>query len=204
MTELLFILSLTLVSVFILAFVGATAEKIQQRIEVLLTYLSAAIILLLMTYVLMEVIMRYVFNSPLPGHLEGAELLLPMIVFFAISYTQAKNDHVGMSLIVELLPTPLQRFTTIFTLTLSLLTCAVLAYFGAKQAYFAYEIDDVTMTPPYWHIWPSAAAIPIGYGLLAVRMAIQILQIINPNRFPTSTTQIINQPKIFFDGKNST
>ena len=118
MTELLFILSLTLVSVFILAFVGATAEKIQQRIELLLTYLSAAIILLLMTYVLMEVIMRYVFNSPLPGHLEGAELLLPMIVFFAISYTQAKNDHVGMSLIVELLPTPLQRFTTIFTLTL--------------------------------------------------------------------------------------
>ena len=93
MTELLFILSLTLVSVFILAFVGATAEKIQKRIELLLTYLSAAIILLLMTYVLMEVIMRYVFNSPLPGHLEGAELLLPMIVFFAISYTQAKNER---------------------------------------------------------------------------------------------------------------
>ena len=136
MTELLFILSLTLVSVFILAFVGATAEKIQQRVELLLTYLSAAIILLLMTYVLMEVIMRYVFNSPLPGHLEGAELLLPMIVFFAISYTQAKNDHVGMSLIVELLPTPLQRFTTIFTLTLSLLTCAVLAYLARNKHIF--------------------------------------------------------------------
>jgi len=141
--------------------------------------------------------MRYAFNSPLPGHLEGAELLLPMIVFFAISYTQARNGHVGMSLVVEVLPVRFQRFINIFTLGLSILTCAVLAYFGAKQAYFAYEINDVTMTPPYWPIWPSASIVPIGYGLLALRMSLQILQHIAPKRFPEPPPEDFEQPSTF-------
>ena len=197
MTELIGIVLVTAASVTILALIGQHIEQILRQTELLLTYLSAVIILLLMVYVLLEVLMRYAFNSPLPGHLEGAELLLPMIVFFAISYTQARNGHVGMSLVVEALPIRLQRFINIFTLGLSILTCAVLAYFGAKQAYFAYEINDVTMTPPYWPIWPSASIVPLGYGLLALRMSLQILQQIAPKRFPEPPPEDLEQPSAF-------
>ena len=197
MTELIGIVLVTAASVTILALIGQHVEQILRKTELLLTYLSAVIILFLMVYVLLEVLMRYAFNSPLPGHLEGAELLLPMIVFFAISYTQARNGHVGMSLVVEVLPIRFQRFINIFTLGLSILTCAVLAYFGAKQAYFAYEINDVTMTPPYWPIWPSASIVPIGYGLLALRMSLQILQHIAPKRFPERPPENFEQPSTF-------
>ena len=197
MTELIGIVLVTAASVTILALIGQHIEQILRQTELLLTYLSAVIILLLMVYVLLEVLMRYAFNSPLPGHLEGAELLLPMIVFFAISYTQARNGHVGMSLVVEVLPIRFQRFINIFTLGLSILTCAVLAYFGAKQAYFAYEINDVTMTPPYWPIWPSASIVPLGYGLLALRMSLQILQHIAPKRFPEPPPEDFEQPSAF-------
>ena len=197
MAELIGIVLVTAASVTILALIGQHIEQILRQTELLLTYLSAVIILLLMVYVLLEVLMRYAFNSPLPGHLEGAELLLPMIVFFAISYTQARNGHVGMSLVVEALPIRLQQFINIFTLGLSILTCAVLAYFGAKQAYFAYEINDVTMTPPYWPIWPSASIVPLGYGLLALRMSLQILQQIAPKRFPEPPPEDLEQPSAF-------
>ena len=197
MTELIGIVLVTAASVTILALIGQHIEQILRKTELLLTYLSAVIILFLMVYVLLEVLMRYAFNSPLPGHLEGAELLLPMIVFFAISYTQARNGHVGMSLVVEVLPVRFQQFINIFTLGLSILTCAVLAYFGAKQAYFAYEINDVTMTPPYWPIWPSASIVPIGYGLLALRMSLQILQHIAPKRFPEPPPEDLEQPSTF-------
>ena len=197
MTELIGIVLVTAASVTILALIGQHIEQILRKTELLLTYLSAVIILFLMVYVLLEVLMRYAFNSPLPGHLEGAELLLPMIVFFAVSYTQERNGHVGMSLVVDALPIRIQRVTNIFTLGLSVLTCAVLAYFGAKQAFFAYEIDDVTMTPPYWPIWPSAAIVPIGYGLLALRMLLQIFQHIAPTRFPEPPPEDLEQPSTF-------
>ena len=196
MTELFVVILLTFAVIALLALMGARAEFLQRRMESLLTYLSAAIILFVMVYVLAEVLMRYAFNSPLPGHLEGAELLLPMIVFLAVSYTQARNGHVGMSLIVDLLPDSARRLTDIVTLILSVLTCAVLAYFGAKQAYFSWQIDDVTMTPPYWSIWPSAAIVPVGYFLLSVRMSLQALQLIIPNKFPEPVTNDLESPSI--------
>jgi TRAP-type C4-dicarboxylate transport system permease small subunit len=181
----------------LLALTATKAEIIQRRVEELLTYFSVTIILFVMLYVLAEVAMRYAFNSPLPGHLEGAELLLPMIVFFAVSYTQARNGHVGMSLMVDALPTRARRVTDIVTLALSMLTCAVLAYFGAKQAYIAWDIDDVTMTPPYWRIWPSAAVVPFGYLLLSIRMCLQALQIAMPDRFPKPVEDESKLPAAF-------
>ena len=107
-----------------------------------------------------------------------------MIVFFAVSYTQARNGHVGMDLLVNALPPAARRVSDVVTLVLSLLTCAVLAYFGAKATYIAWDFDDVTMTPPYWRIWPSSAAIAIGYLLLSIRMSLQALRIVLPDRFP--------------------
>ena len=184
MIEFASVIFLTLGTVVVLFLIGRKAELVLRRIESFLTYLSAAIILFVMTYVLAEVLMRYAFNSPLPGHLEGAELLLPMIVFLAVSYTQARNGHVGMSLLIDLLPADTRRITDICTLTLSALTCAVLAYFGAKQALFSWQIDDVTMTPPYWPIWPSAAVVPMGYLFLTIRMSLQALQRAVPDKFP--------------------
>ncbi len=184
MAELLAVLLVTLAAAGLLTLVAAGADAVQRRVETFLTYVSATIILLVMAFVLAEVVMRYGFNSPIPGHLEGAELLLPMIVFFAVSYTQARNGHVGMVVVVDALPPGARRVADLVALTLSLLTCAVLAYFGTKYAYSSWEVDDVTMTPPYWRTWPSSAAIALGYFLLSVRMWLQVLRIVASNRFP--------------------
>ncbi|MDP6563479.1 MAG: TRAP transporter small permease [Alphaproteobacteria bacterium] len=184
MTELLTVIVVALVAAGALAFVTTKAELSLRWLEDSLILVATAIILFVMAFVVAEVVMRYAFNSPIPGHLEGAELLLPMIVFFGVSYTQARDGHVGMTFVVEALPPKVRRITDIVTLSVSGLTCAVLAYFGAKHAYLAWDYDDVTMTPPYWYVWPSAAVIPIGYLMLAVRMVLQILQKVMPDRFP--------------------
>ncbi|MDP6515027.1 MAG: TRAP transporter small permease [Alphaproteobacteria bacterium] len=197
MTEILALVFSVAVVAGFLTLTAAKAESIQRHIERLLTHASVAIILFVMAYVLAEVVMRYAFNSPLPGHLEGAELLLPMIVFFAVSYTQSRNGHVGMTLVVDMLSPQTRRITDIVTLVLSMLTCAVLAYFGAKQAYIAWDIDDVTMTPPYWPIWPSAAVVPIGYLLLSIRMCLQALRIAMPGRFPEPVAEDSELPSAF-------
>ena len=59
-----------------------------------------------------------------------------------------------------------------------------MAYFGAKYAFQLYQYDDVTMTPPYWRTWPSAAAISLGYLMLAMRLVLQFLHMMNPERYP--------------------
>jgi TRAP-type C4-dicarboxylate transport system permease small subunit len=155
-----------------------------RRLEYALLCGSVVVILVVMFYVGAEVVMRYVFNAPIPGHLEGSELLLPIIVFLALSYTQATHGHVGMDLVLDALAPAARRYATMGTLLISIVLCAILAYFSFKHAYQLWAYDDVTMTPPYLPTWPSGAAITLGYFLISIRMYLQLLNVANPRRFP--------------------
>ena len=198
MQELLYILGVVIVGAVVLTFTAVRAGALLARIEHYLTYAATAVILGVMVFICAEVTMRYGFNAPIPGHLEGAELLVPIFVFFAISYTQSQNGHVGMTLIIESLPQGIRRVLEVTTLLLSVCTCAVLSYFSYKYAYNTYVIDDVTMTPPYWRIWPSATAIPIGYMLVAIRMYLQALHMMAPNLYPQD--DIVDESHLLSEG----
>jgi TRAP-type C4-dicarboxylate transport system permease small subunit len=155
-------------------------------VEYLLMSASVVIILFVMAFVGAEVLMRYAFNAPIPGHLELSELMMPPIVFLAISYTQSTHGHVGMDLVLEALPERSRRFARMGVLIASVFICSVLAYFSFKNTHQLWLFDDVTMTPPYFKTWPSAVAIPIGYTLIALRMFIQVLHLFDPDRFPAN------------------
>lgn len=184
MDELLYVVIVIVVAAGVITPVAARLDLAYRRIEKGLTFISIAIMLFVMCFVFAEVIMRYAFNSPMPGHLEGAELLLPMIVYLAISYTQSVNGHVGMNIIVDSLPPVPRKWLNTVTLVLSLLTCSVLSYFSFKFAYNTYLIDDVTMSPPYWRVWPSAVTVPIGYMTISIRMYLQLYQSFRPDLMP--------------------
>ena len=184
MTEFVGVLIATIAVAGVLTLAAVRLECLLRWVERALLYGAALVILWVMVWVGSEVVARYAFNSPLEGHLEGAELLLPIIVFFGISFAQARDDHVGMTLVVDALSEKVRRNVNLITLVLSVLTCAVLAYFSAKFSYRAWDYDDVTMSPPYWPTWPSAVAVPIGYLLISVRMYLQILLVLMPDRMP--------------------
>jgi TRAP-type C4-dicarboxylate transport system permease small subunit len=178
---------LTLAVAALMAATAAAARWIApllRRIERLFLAGSILVILFVMFFVCAEVVMRYGFNAPIPGHLESSELLMPAIVFLALSYTQATHGHVGMDLLLGNLPAGARRLTTMATLIVSIFVCAVIAYFSFKNALQLWRYDDVTMSPPYFRTWPSAAAIPLGYGMVAFRMFLQVLSLYDPRRFP--------------------
>jgi TRAP-type transport system small permease protein len=178
---------LVVVIVVVMAVTTAAAAVVGPALRVLEYVLlsgSVVIIVGVMLFVAAEVLMRYVFNAPIPGHLEGSELLMPLIVFLALSYTQATHGHVGMDLVLDALPRTARRYATIATMLISIMICSVLAYFSFKNAYQLWLYDDVTMTPPYFPTWPAAAAIPLGYSLISIRMYLQLLSAADPERFP--------------------
>lgn len=153
-------------------------------LESMLLLGATLVIMFAMLFVSAEVVLRYAFSAPIPGHLEGSELLVPVIVFFAISYTQSTHGHVGMDLVLDALAPAARRYALMATLLVSIFICAVLAYFSGKNALQLWRFDDVTMSPPYFKTWPSAAAIPLGYVLISVRMYLQFLNLYDPKRFP--------------------
>ncbi len=184
MHELLTLAIVVAIAMVVIAFALRLIGPAVRIIEKILLLGSVLVILGVMLFVCAEVLMRYMFNAPIPGHLEGSELVVPVIVFLALSFTQATHGHVGMDLLVDNIPPGAQRILSIVTLFASIFVCAVVAWFSYKNAYQLWEYDDVTMTPPYFKTWPAASAIPLGYALCAVRMYIQALHLIAPATFP--------------------
>jgi TRAP-type C4-dicarboxylate transport system permease small subunit len=166
--------------------VAGLVGRVLRQIEYVLVAASVLTTLFVMVFVGAEVTMRYAFNAPIPGHLEGSELLMPIIVFLAISYTQATRGHVGMDLVLDMLPPRAKRYATMGTLLISIFVCAVLSYFSFKNTIQLWNYHDVTMSPPYFKTWPSSAAIAFGYMLISIRMYVQTLNLYDPDRFPAS------------------
>ena len=186
MQELFVLVVVVLLLMVATAYAARAVGKVLLVVENVLVYTATAITSFVMLFVGAEVLMRYAFNSPIPGHLEGSELLMPLIVFLAISYTQATNGHVGMDLFLDSLSPRIRKCATIGTLLLSLFVCAILAWFSFKNAVQLWRYDDVTMTPPYFRTWPAGASIALGYALVALRMHIQLLNLYDPDRFPAN------------------
>ena len=184
MNELVVLLGVVIALMVVTTLIYAPLRWLLRRLEFVMLVGSVLVVLFVMGFVCAEVLMRYVFNSPIPGHLEGSELLMPIIVFLAIAYTQRVRGHVGMDLLIEALAPGPRRMASGVTLLISSFVCAILAYFSYKSAYQLWEYDDVTMTPPYFKTWPAGACIAIGYALLSARMFLQVLAEISPDRFP--------------------
>lgn len=166
------------------AALGGIVGRALVTVEYVLVAGSVLIILFVMAFVSAEVVMRYAANAPIPGHLELAELTVPPIVFLALSYTQATRGHVGMDLLIEALAPGAQRIAQMVVLLVSIFICSILASFSFRNAVQLWLLDDVTMSPPYFKTWPSAATIPIGYALISLRMYVQFLHLYDPDRYP--------------------
>jgi TRAP-type C4-dicarboxylate transport system permease small subunit len=181
--ELAILVVVVIILMVVTTFVAGLVGRSLRVVEYALVFCSILVILFVMFFVGAEVLMRYAFDAPIPGHLELSELMAPIIVFLALSYTQATHGNVGMDLVLDSLPPGGRRYAEMLTLLVSIFICSVLAYFSFKNAYQLWIYDDITMSPPYFKTWPSGAAIPLGYTLVSIRMYIQFLHLYDADRF---------------------
>ncbi|MEZ5851704.1 MAG: TRAP transporter small permease [Hyphomicrobiaceae bacterium] len=130
MQEIIVLLCIVAAFVAVSALLFSYIRTIARYAEYVLLAGSVLMILVVMAFVCAEIVMRYAFNAPIPGHLEGSELLMPMIVFLAISYTQRTHGHVGMDLVLDALAPQIRRGADVVMLVVSILVCSVLAWFS--------------------------------------------------------------------------
>lgn len=145
-------------------------------IENWLNLASVFIIMFLMFFATAEILGRYLFNTPIPGHLEIVELIMAGVVFFGIAYTERVGGHVRMELFVtKVLKGRAYHIAEVITAALSLFVYIIICVYTFKFALFSYQIGDVTVYIN-WPTWPSKFAIPIGSFFLCIRFIIEIIQ----------------------------
>ncbi|WP_210191307.1 TRAP transporter small permease [Rhizobium sullae] len=99
-----------------------------------------------------DVVGRYLFDSPLGGAFELTQVLLGALVFVALPLTTAAGAHVEVDLLVPLLP---QAMVRVLGWLGGIVTAAVLLYFAFRliiltQGHLAVGTRTAALGLPMW------------------------------------------------------
>lgn len=103
---------------------GQPLERARRRLRLATAILCGTLLLALTFVTVVDVIGRYILNSPLPGAGEYTELLLMAIVFMGLPAVCLDDGHVAVDLFTSRLKGRLERAQTVFW---RLVVAAVLA-----------------------------------------------------------------------------
>jgi TRAP-type C4-dicarboxylate transport system permease small subunit len=161
---------------------GTLLSRVDQflfKIETIFCLISGLAVFSLMLLAVISVTGRHLFNQPLSGYVDWIEIIMPVIAFLGISYSQRLGGHIRMDiLIMNLKGRPLWVLELISSIIILLL---VLLLLWGSWSHFLRSFD---MSAPLWSrdssvdiglpIWPAKLIVPIAFFVLGMRLVLQI------------------------------
>lgn len=130
-----------------------------------IAFLLAAMTLL--TFV--QVVLRYVFNSGLVWALEATFYLFAWLIMIGISYCVRVHAHIGIDLVVKMMPAAPRKVVGLVAVALALLY-AGLMFWGSwnytdRMMMLGIEAEDIPVER-----WMLSIILPVGFALLGLRL----------------------------------
>jgi TRAP-type C4-dicarboxylate transport system permease small subunit len=123
-----------------------------------------------------DVVMRYVFNAPLVwAFVLISDYLMVAVFFLAVGATQRHNQNIGVDFVTRRLPHRVRAALAAVCLLLMLGYIFLLGNAGWYAFTDAWDSNDVLAGVIAWPRWPALILVPIGCGLLALRVLIDLL-----------------------------
>ena len=156
--------------------------KFHNKFDNFLAVLASISLFVMMILVSLDVALRNLFNKPIIGTLEiTGEYLMVFIVYFAISYTHKHKEHVSVDLLENIIPKFLEKYFSIFTTFLSLVTFVLLGYYNFKQGLIYIERETTSRGLLEYPLWPALMVISLGIISLCVRLIFDSIKIMKEN-----------------------
>ncbi|NKB63664.1 MAG: TRAP transporter small permease subunit [Gammaproteobacteria bacterium] len=152
------------------------------RIDTLVNRLISAFVVLgivalimMMGLTFLDVVGRTLFGRALTGTVESITLLMGILVFSGLAYTETLNKHVVVDVVQTLFSPPLKRFSQVLNLILGTFITAIMTWRLTLSAIVIFEDGETTMiwALPYW---PVAIVMVIGLVLFLLVLLIKTIQ----------------------------
>ena len=120
-----------------------------------------------------NVLMRYIFTSPLQWSEEVVTSLFVWTVFIGSAYAYRKHSHLGVDIVVNLLHGKTKAYVMMIVAVLELLVLIMLSYVSGEYAFhllfnpagkFKPVLTDVLRIPKFF----TGVAVPIGFGVSTI------------------------------------
>jgi TRAP-type C4-dicarboxylate transport system permease small subunit len=145
-------------------------------IERVTSSIAAFFMFAIMIIVFSDVVMRYVFNRPFSWAYDLISLYIMAGVFFlSLSGTYAVNGHISVDILLPRFSAIIQRVCIIISNLVGLAIFIPITWLGYQRALDNFTSGDVLAGAIPWPTWASAALVPVGAGILALRLAVHLV-----------------------------
>lgn len=140
-----------------------------------LNYISLLSMFSMMMLTVADVFMRKVFNNSILGTVEVTELMMIIVIFFALSRTELLDGNVKVDLVLSHFTPRIQALFDMITqlcclLLFVLVTLSSLQYAEMMRA--SSEVSQDLLIP----IWPFVYVIVLGTAMLTMALLIRFLE----------------------------
>lgn len=150
---------------------GAAIDRLARGLE-----LSGRLVLVFMVAtVCYDAVMRYAFLAPTSWSLEVNTFLIVYLALIPAADVLRTDDHLRITFLIDRLGGGARRALAAVTGLLGVGFCAVLVWRGAVMSLQAYEYGERMSTPLGTPMALPYLLIPIGFGVLALRFAVNLV-----------------------------
>lgn len=150
-------------------------HRLLLRLERMASLVASVMLFLIMTVVVVDVALRYVFNSPLGWSYDLISLYLMVgLFFFSLSSTLEHNEHVRVDLLLKHFPPWARRLAEIVTYLCAGVVFALIVYVMGAKTLASFAANEVASGEIPWPTWLSLLAVPLGAGLMLLRMLLRL------------------------------
>lgn len=136
---------------------------------------AAFVIGFMMVYTVVAVVTRAA-GSPIRGFTEYVTLIFVFVVMLTISFAQRRGEHLAMGIVFDRLSPGARRRVLCVLLSLGIFICFLLTWSSLRMTMFAYVMGDTLVGAIQVKTWWSRLAMPIGLGIVTVRLVVQMVQ----------------------------
>ena len=147
-----------------------TLKGILTNLDAIITGVTLSICVVLVNA---NVIMRYFLNSPIHWAEEVVTSLFVWTVFIGSAYAYRKHSHLGVDIVINMLPEKVKGIVKAFMSVVELLVLVMLTVISSQYVYhlifsrsgkLKIALTDLLRVPKWW----TGIAVPIGFGLSVI------------------------------------
>ena len=147
-----------------------TLKGILTNLDAIITGVTLSICVVLVNA---NVIMRYFFNNPIHWAEEVVTSLFVWTVFIGSAYAYRKHSHLGVDILVNLMPPKMKKVIKAVVSVVELLVLIMLTTISGQYVYhllfsrsgkLKIAKTELLRLPKWW----TGIAVPIGFGLSAI------------------------------------
>jgi TRAP-type transport system small permease protein len=140
----------------------------------LLTVIAAWTLSAMMFLTFVDVVLRYLFNRPIPGAAEVIQYMMAIVVPFSIVYCARKQTHITVELLVERLSTKArQKIDCLISLMMFVFFVPI-----TWQSFY-YILDEyqsgLTSSVLYIPVYPFIGAVAVSFAVLTLLLFAQFV-----------------------------